>query len=143
MRRGVSYALIAALLVVLLLSVFAQVWVLPSEAKSVAATFPETEPLVVPSIIWGVIAIVCWQAVAIIGLRIVMLARDHRFDASAYGWLRAIVGCLLAFIVLVVAAFIALSVMGYSTPVMLGLIAVGIVALIAAGSLVLFLGTRR
>ena len=143
MRRGISFALIAVLLVLLLLSVFTQVWVLPSAVENVAAVFPEVKPLAVPSVIWGVIAIACWQAVAVIGLRLVMLARDHRFDASAYGWLWAMVGCLLAFIVLVTSAFIALSVMGYSTPAMLGLIAGGLLAAIAAGSLVLFLGTRH
>ena len=143
MRRGISFALIAVLLVLLLLSVFTQVWVLPSAVENVAAVFPEVKPLVVPSVIWGVIAIACWQAIAVIGLRLVMLARDHRFDASAYRWLWAMVGCLLAFIVLVASAFIALSVMGYSTPAMLGLIAGGLLAAIAAGSLVLFLGTRH
>jgi quinol-cytochrome oxidoreductase complex cytochrome b subunit len=72
-----------------------------------------------------------------------MPARHHRFNASAYGWLRAIVGCLLAFVVLAVAAFIALNVMGYLTAgVMLGLIGAGLIALIAVGSLVLFLATR-
>ena len=144
MRRGISFALTGVLLVLLLLSVFTQVWVLPSEVERVVAAFPEVKPLAIPSVIWGVIAIACWQVVAVIGLRLAILARDHRFDASAYGWLRAMVGCLLAFIVLVVSAFIALSVMGYTTPgVMLGLAAGGLVALIAVGSLVLFLGTRR
>ena len=144
MRRGTSFALTAVLLVLLLLSVFTQVWVIPSEVESVVAVFPEVKPLAVPSVIWGFIAIACWQAIAIIGLRLVMLARDPKVDVSAcYGWLRAVVGCLLAFIVLVASAFIALSVMGYTTPgVMFGLIGGGLVALIAAGSLVLFLGTR-
>ncbi|KFF58128.1 hypothetical protein JF66_20965, partial [Cryobacterium sp. MLB-32] len=85
----------------------------------------------------------CWQAVALIGLRLVVLIRDHRFDSSSYGWLRAMVGCLLAFIVLVVSAFIALSVMGYTTPgVMYGLIAGGLVALIIVVSLMVFLGAN-
>ena len=62
---------------------------------------------------------------------------------SSFGWLRAIVGCLVAFIVLDVSAFIALNVMGYTTPgVMLGLISGGLVALLVSGFLVLFLGTR-
>ncbi|MET3921076.1 DUF2975 domain-containing protein [Arthrobacter sp. UYEF20] len=143
MGRRTSFALTAVLLVLLLLSVFTQVWVLPSAVERMAAVFPEVKPLVVRSIIWGVIAIACWQAVAVIGLRLVIRARDHRFDASSYRWLRAMVGCLPAFIVLVVSAFIALNVMGYTTPgVMLGLIAGGLMALIAVGSLVLFLGTR-
>ncbi|MDQ1597305.1 MAG: hypothetical protein QOI70_729 [Microbacteriaceae bacterium] len=143
MRRGIFFAVTSVLLVLLLLSVFTQVWALPAEVGRVVAVFPEVKPLAVPSVIWGVIAIACWQAVGVIGLRIAVLARDRRFDASAYGWLRAMVGCLLVFIVLIVSAFIALNVMGYTTPgVMLGLIGGGLIALVAVGSLVLFLVTR-
>jgi hypothetical protein len=143
MRRGISFGLTAVLLVLLLLSVFTQVWALPSAAARVRAVFPEVEPLAGPSVIWGVIAIGCWQAVALIGLRLAMLARDRRLEPSAYGWIRAMVGCLLAFIVLVVAALIGLIMMGYTTPgVTYGLISGGIIALIAVGSLILFLGTR-
>jgi len=143
MRRGTSYALTVIVLVLLLLSVFTEVWALPSEVRAVVAVFPEVEPIAVPSIVWAVIAIACWQAIAIIVLRIVMLAREHRFDASAYGWLRAIVGCLLAFIVLVVSAFVALNAMGYLTAgVMVGLVGTGLIALIAVVSLGLFLGAR-
>jgi hypothetical protein len=143
MRRGISFALTAVLLVLLLLSLFMQAWALPAEVARVVAVLPETKQIAVPSVIWGVVAIACWQAVAVICLRIVMLARHHRFNASAYGWVRAIVGCLLAFVVLAVAAFIALNAMGYLTAgVMLGLVGTGLIALIAAGSLVLFLGTR-
>lgn len=143
MRRGIAFALSAVLLVLLLLSVFGQVWVLPSAAERVVATFPETRPFMASSIIWGVVAIACWQAVAIIGLWLVMLARQHRFGPAAYGWLWAMVGCLLAFMVIAVSAFVALRAIGYATPAMLGLIGGGLLALIAAGSLVLFLVTRR
>jgi hypothetical protein len=139
MRRGISFALTALLLVLLLLSVIAQVWILPSEVERVVAVFPEVKPLAVPSVIWGVVAIACWQVIAVIGLRLAILVRDHRFDSSSYGWLRAIVGCLLAFIVLVVSAFIALSVMGYATPAMLGLIAATLVAVIIVVALLVFL----
>jgi drug/metabolite transporter (DMT)-like permease len=142
MRRRSSFALIAGLIVVLLVSVVTQLWAFPAEVQRIATTFPEVEPLVVPGVIWGVIAIACWQAIAVIGLRLVVLSRDHRLNASDYGWLWAIIGCLLAFLVLVVSAFLALSVMGYSTPAMLALIGVGLVTLIAAGWLGLFLWTR-
>lgn len=132
------------LFILLLASVFAQVWVLPSAAERAGTVFPEVEALVVPAVVWGICAVACWQAIAVIGLRLVIRARDHGFDSSAGNWLRAAVGCLLAFIVLVVAAFIALNVLGYATPgVMLGLAASGFGALIAVLSLVLFLGTKR
>ncbi|PYI66497.1 DUF2975 domain-containing protein [Arthrobacter livingstonensis] len=144
MRRETSFVLIAVLFVLLTLSVFAQVWVLPTEVGNVIDVFPEVQPVAVPSVVWGVLAIVCWQGIAVIGLRLVALARDHKFEASAKGWIHAIIGCLLVFIVLVVSAFIALIMMGYATPgVMLGLMGGGILAVVAVVSLVAFLGNRR
>jgi hypothetical protein len=144
MRRATSFVLTAALLVVLAGSVLLEVWALPAEIATVGVVFPQTRPIAVPAVIWGVIAIACWQAVVLICLRIVAMARQERFNSSVYGWLRAIVGCLLAYLVLVVGAFIALSMMGFMTAgVMLGLIGTGLVALIGALSLGLFLGTRR
>lgn len=143
MHRKISFALPAVLLVLLILSVITQVLVLPSEVKNVVEVFPEVDPIAVPSIIWGVLAIACWQVAAVIGLKIIHLARDHGLDASNYGWIQAMIVCMLTFALLVVAAFITLNVMGYATPgVMLGLIGAGILAMIAAGSLALFLGTR-
>jgi hypothetical protein len=119
------------------------VWVLPSEVEHLVALFPEVEPLAAPSVIWGVIAIACWQAVAVMGVPLAIRARDRKLSPAAYGWLRAMVCCLLAFIVLVVAAFITLSVMEYATPgVMLGLIGGGLIALIVAVAVVFFLWTR-
>ena len=98
--------------------------------RGAVQVFPEVSPIPVPSIVWGVIAIACWQAVVLIGLRLAVLARSHKFGPPAYGWLHAIVGCLLVFIVLVVSAFIALNVMAYGTPgVLLGLIGGGLIAL--------------
>ncbi|EMQ98454.1 DUF2975 domain-containing protein [Paeniglutamicibacter gangotriensis] len=135
MRRRNLFALTAVLLVLLVLSVVTQVWILPSEVRSVVAVFPEVNPIA--------IAIACWQVAAVIGFKLVHLARDHGLDASNYGWIQAMIGCILAFIVLVLAAFITLNIMGYTPPgVMLGLIGGGILAMIAAGSLALFLGTR-
>lgn len=137
MTRRTSFALIAGLRILLLMSVFAQVWIIPSAVERAVAVFPEVEPLAVPAIIWGICAIACWQAIAVIGLRLVICARDHKFDPSTDKWQRAMVGCLLAFLALVVAAFIALNVLAYTPPgVMLGLIAGGLIALIAASSLV-------
>lgn len=143
MRHGTSVTIATILLTGLLLSVVIQVWALPATVKSVIEVFPEVTLLAVPAIIWGVLAVGCWQGVAVIGLRLVVLARNQEFDASAYGWLRASMGFLIAFIVLAVSAFIALSVLGYATPgAMLGLIASGLAALVITGALGLLLGTR-
>lgn len=127
----------------LLSSVFAQVWIVPSAVERAVADFPEVRPLAVPAILWGICAIACWQAIAVVGLRLAVGSRDKRFDSSASKSLGAVIGSLLVFIVLVVAAFIALNVLGYTTPgVMLGLLAGGLTASIAATSLVLLLGAK-
>jgi hypothetical protein len=140
MRRTLSFTLIAVLLGALLLSVFAQAWGLPATVLNVAATFPEVQPIVIPSIIWGIVAIACWQAVAVIGLRIAALARDRTFNASAYGLLRAAIGCLITYIVLAVFAHAALTVLGWATAgVVLGLFGSGLLALSIVGSLAYFL----
>ena len=135
MSRGSFFATSAVLVVVLVTSVLIQVWVLPAEAASVSAVFPEVALLVVPGITWGVLAIACCQVAAVFGLRVVVLARQRRIELVR-GWLCAMVGCLIAFLVLAVAAFIALSVMGYTTPgVMLGLIGGGLLGLVVVGAL--------
>lgn len=131
MRREAWLTLIAGLLVFLLFSALMQVWVLPSEIKSIVAQFPETEPLATPGFVWGVFAVACWQAVAVMGIRLAVLARDDRLHTPAYGWLCAIVGCLLVFLVLVVGAFNTLVEMDYETPgAMLGLILGALAAVI-------------
>lgn len=137
-----SSALTVALVILLLLSVPVQAWLLPAAVARGVAAFPEVGPLAAPAIVWGVCAIACWQAMAVIGLRLVRSAGGHGPHSSAGKWLRALFGCLLAFIALIVAAFIALNILGYTPPgVMLGLIAGGFGALVAAGTLALFLGS--
>lgn len=143
MRRGTRHTLPAVLFAVLLFSVYVQAWLLPSAVESVVSVFPEVELLAVPSIMWGVLAIACWQGAAVIGLRLSMVPPEHAIKSTTDGWLRAMIGFLGAFVVLVASAFIALSVMGYATPgAMLGLIGGGLLALIAMGTVGLFLGTR-
>ena len=140
MSRRTSSAPIVLLVVLIVVSVFTQMRVLPAAAASVVAVFPEVSLLQVSGVTWGVLAIACWQAAAVMGLRLVVLARDHRFDAAAFGWLLAMVGCFIAFLMLVLSAFIALNVMGYTTPgAMLGLIIGGLVALLAIGCLILLM----
>jgi hypothetical protein len=144
MRLGTSLALGAALLVVMSLSVFGEVWVLPRGIERTTAMFPEVAPLATLGLVWGVAAITCCQAIIIIGLRLVALARNERnFEASAYRWFRAILVCLLGLVALVVAALILLSVLGYSTPLMFWLTGVAVIAGVASGALALSRSTRR
>ena len=96
-----------------------------------------------PGLVWGVIAIACCQAIVIIGLRLVALARTDQFAESASGWLRAIVGCLLGFITLIVLAIATLAVRGYSSPATPELALLGFAALIATLALLAAPATRR
>lgn len=144
MRRGIEILLTAVLIAVLALSLYLQLWGLPAGARAVARTFPEVESLVVPSIVWGILAMACWEAVAILGLRVIILVRRDNFAASALPLLRAMVFSFVAFFLLVAMAFIALGVMGYLTAgVMLGLVAGGLIALCGASSIGLSLAVRR
>lgn len=144
MQPRIAIPFTAALTVFLIFGVYLQVWGVPSEVRAIARIFPEVEPIVVPSIIWGAVAIACWQAVAVLGLRVTAFARHDEFVSSVLPALRAMAVCLVVFFVLVALAFIALIIMGYSTPgVMLGLLAAGLITLCAASALGLFLAVRR
>lgn len=125
------------LAVALLVSVLIQVWALPSMVDQVVIAFPEVRPIAVSSIVWGIVAILCLQVAAVIAIRVLALARAGKFDASAYGWLRAVLACLIAFVALVVLAWVALSVLEWATPgVVLGLFVGGVMALAAITFLV-------
>jgi hypothetical protein len=142
MSRGTTSVLATLLALMLVASVLVQVWAFPATVAGVAETFPEVDYLVVPGVVWGVLAIACWQAIGVILLRTVALARAHRLDATAYGWLWAVVGCLMVFLMLVAAAVVGLTAWGYSTPAMLALNAAGMLSAIAGVSLVGFLISR-
>ena len=136
-------ALTVLLIVVLLGTAAVQVWVLPASVAAVVATFPVVTPIALPGVIWGILAIACWQAIAVIGLRLVALARGQRLERALRGWLRAIVGCLLVFVLLVAAAFIALNLLEYATPgLMFALLGSGVLAVVAAAAVLRYLGVR-
>jgi hypothetical protein len=142
MSRELGLALTTLIALGLAGSLFLQVWAFPSLVTGIAGAFPEVEWLVVPGVVWGALAIGCWQAIAVITLRIVALARGDRFDASAYGLVWAIVGCLMVFLALVAAVLIALTMWGYTSPAMLALSASGILAGAVGVPLLWFLLTR-
>ena len=68
MRRGVSFTLIALLVIFVLGCLLVQAWALPQSATLVAQTFPEVERLVVPAVLWGVVTIALAEAGAVIAL---------------------------------------------------------------------------
>ncbi|QDY91068.1 DUF2975 domain-containing protein [Arthrobacter sp. UKPF54-2] len=139
-RRSASAAL-AALLLLVLLSVVVQAWVLPAAVERAVTLFPEVRPLTVPAIVWGVCSIACWQAIAVIAVQLLRRRRDGRSGIAPGKLLAAAGGCLAAFVALVVAAFVALNRLGHTPPgVMLGLLAAGFTALITLGTLAFLAG---
>jgi hypothetical protein len=152
MSRTSAVLVSAQLVAALLLCLFVQVWLLPAEVLAVVSTFPEVRYLATPGIIWGVAAIACVQGIGVVGLRIVTLlsradaatSTDQApfFTARVTPWLWAVVGCLLAFLALVIVAYTALAVLGFSTPAMPALIVLGCGAAAASGALALFVRSR-
>ncbi|TDT81634.1 hypothetical protein DFO47_103291 [Arthrobacter sp. AG258] len=141
--RGILFALVVALVALLLLSVVVQVWVWPAAVERTVSLFPEVGPLAGQAILWGVCAVLCWQVIAVIGLELVRRALGNRADSSIRRWIGAVIGCLIVFAALVTVAFIALNERGYTPPgVMLGLVTAGLIALISAGALAVFLGSN-
>jgi len=143
LSRRTLFALFVALVALLLLSVVVQVRVLPAALERTVALFPEVGPLAPQAILWGVCAVLCWQAIAVIGLELVRRALENRADSSTRKWIGAVIGFLLAFAAIVAVAFIALNERGYTPPgVMLGLVTGGLIALVSAGALAVFLGSN-
>lgn len=143
-RRRASLVMIAVLVALLLLSLFIQVWALPTEVGRWVSEYPVLEPLATPGIIWEVVAIACWQAVGLIGLRVVVLVSDHRFGASSHGWLWAMMGFLIAYFLLSIGAFVGVKVTGFWNPGLgVGLVAGAFISLLCVAYLVLFFIIRR
>lgn len=145
MHRRIALALRAAILVLLLLSLYVQVWVVPATVDNTVAIFPEFAPLAVPSTIWSVVSIVCLQAVLVVGWRLVGLSGHTRMiDAAAFTWMRWAAGFLIAFTALAAFAFVALSILTYTPPsVMLGLIGGGLIAVLTAALLFGFMAYNK
>lgn len=143
-RRGTAFGLWAAILILLALSVATQVWAFPSAVRHIAEIFPEIQPIEGTSVVWGVIAIAFLQAVAVVCLQIIRLARVNKSNESIYRWLWVVAAMLVAFAVLTGVALIMLNALDFLAPgVMLGLIAAGLSASITAGAIALRVGTRR
>ena len=76
MSRWVVWTLSAVIVSLMALSVVGEVWLMPREIAFVVRRFPETQPLLLPSLIWGVIVISSWQVVLAVGLW--AMFREHR-----------------------------------------------------------------
>jgi hypothetical protein len=129
MRRGASIAALALCIVLVFLLLAVQVWWVPNVVDAVASTFPEVSPIVSPAIVWAALTVACLQAILAIVFWHVLRNNRQKTDPTSRGWLRAIMGCLVAFLALVVTAFVALNVMSFTTPgAMYGLLLLGAAA---------------
>lgn len=143
MSRRMLAGLAAMFGIALAVSVVAQVWMLPAVVRDVAGTFPETEPLVGPAIVWGAVAIACLQAAGVLALRIIGLSAAGRFGPPRFRLLWGVVACLVVFVALVATAVWVLTALQYATPgVMLTLLAAGVAAAVAAVAVLLYVGGR-
>ncbi|AZS46128.1 DUF2975 domain-containing protein [Microbacterium oxydans] len=133
------------LVLLALLSVLVEVAFLPQLGQSMVEVFPETEPLLVPGLIWGILVIACGQAVLLIVWKLLSLVRrDRLFSESAFPWIRAIIGFSLGALAIVVVGFIAANAMGYTPPlVMYGLIGLALLCLAFALIMRTMLGLLR
>jgi hypothetical protein len=108
---------------------------MPREIDFVVRRFPETQPLLLPSLIWGVIVISSWQVVLAVGLW--AMFREHRglvvLTRSLTAW---VASPLLVVLALAVSAFVVLSLLGYMPPaVLFVLVAMGLISLATAASI--------
>ena len=123
---------------------YLQLAFLPTEVEALKAAFPVVAPISTLAIIWGEVAIACWEAMALICLPLIFLSQNHRLPESFFRLLKVILGLLFTYILLAVAALVALVAMEFTTPgVMLGLIGTCLISLILFSALGLYLVTRR
>jgi hypothetical protein len=135
MSRWIAWTVTAVIVSLMALSVVGEVWLMPREIDFVVRRFPETQPLQVPSLIWGVIVISSWQVVLAVGLW--AMFRERRglvvLTRSLTAW---VASPLLVVLVLAVSAFVVLSHLGYMPPaVLFVLVFMGLISLVTAVSI--------
>lgn len=117
----------------------------PLIGRSIVSTFPETEPLFVPALIWAILVIGCGQAILVVVWKLVSLVAQKRiFTVAALPWVRAIIGISVGALVLLIAAFVVANVLGYTPPaLMYGLIGLSLLCLTFALVMKTMLGLLR
>lgn len=134
-RAWPAWTLFGAIVIVISASLVAEIWILPTTVARTIDTFPETRPFVGYGLAWAILAFSCWQALLILVLVAVQAHRRHRPIRTV---LRAMLGLLVAIVLLAAAGFVALTALAFATPgVMLGLIAMaalGIVGIVAVSA---------
>ncbi len=117
----------------------------PLIGQRIVSTFPETEPLFLPALIWSILVIGCGQAILMIVWKLVSLVAQKRvFSAAALPWVRAIIAISVGALALLIAAFVVANVLAYTPPlVMYGLIGLSLLCLTFALVMRTMLGLLR
>lgn len=141
--RGGKWVLSAALMLLLGVTLVCELWLLPATVERTVEMYPETEPIRISGIIWGVLVLTAFQ-----GILVALLVATQRIatakaflDGALVRWL---VGLLIALVVLAVTAFAVLAILGFLAPAaILGLLLLTIAATIAALAVGIPAVTRR
>lgn len=109
MQRAAVIGAKIALGIILAVSLVGQVLVIPLTADEAATMYPEFGSLRVPGIIGCVALVLCAQLALVCVWRLLsMVAVDRIFDATAFTLVDTMIGCCVAFSLLVLTALVIL-----------------------------------
>ncbi|MCT9820955.1 DUF2975 domain-containing protein [Microbacterium sp. W1N] len=145
MQSSTVVAAKIALALIALVTVVAQLVVIPALADSTVSMYPEAAHLRVPGIVGCVALVVCVQvAVVCVWRLLTMVDTASIFTDAAFVWVDALIAAVASFTGLLAAAFVVLSLSAALSPgVMLLLIAGGALALGVTLILVVMKGLLR
>lgn len=137
-RVWLATSLVGAAVIGISVSVVTEIWLLPAIMTHLAERFPETRPYLAYGLVWSVVVFCCWQALLVLVLVAVNARRHHRAVRTL---VRAMLGLLVAIVLLAIVGFVALTLLAFATPgavLALGAMAfvgaLGIVVLCVRGS---------
>lgn len=127
MSTVVHVALKSMLALLVLVTLAAQVFVLPEIAQSTANLYPDIAWLRLPMLVIAIVFVTCVQVALIATWRLLtMVGRDRIFQDRAFVLVDVIIGAILVAIALMIAAVVLLSTVGLGGPATLYLIAIAI-----------------
>ncbi len=117
MHRTTIVALKALLVVLILFMLAGQVWVIPAEAASTAAQYPDYAYLELPGTLVAAGFLLCVQLALICVWRLLTLVRGSSiFSRDAFKWVDAILALVIVATLLIFASFLTLTAVGISSP---------------------------
>lgn len=127
MSTVVHVALKSMLALLVLVTLAAQVFVLPEIAQSTANLYPDIAWLRLPMLVIAIVFVACVQVALIATWRLLtMVGRDRIFQDRAFVLVDVIIGAILVAIALMIAAVVLLSTVGLGGPATLYLIAIAV-----------------